>query len=278
MRNCLAGICCFVSVCAASSELMVLSVMPVELWQSQNSAYLPVAMVQQILNHYPSPYTIESVSLNRAFAELQSRSGACVMGVRKTTERQQNFLFSQPYVIAPEIRLVVKADSDSDWAARLKVMQDQDGLVSLQRVLDARTPPVLVTEDGRSYGAAIDPILSKHRRNSPIYVKTAKVSNFGDTLPMLNKGFVDMALEYPVAITDLEFPMLASFRLKEADPFALAYFACNRDAVTAELLQQLDSAILQFRNQPEFKQMLLAIYPPAERAKIWQAWLRLSGS
>jgi len=258
-----------------AAELLLMSMSPAELYQAQHSTYLPVAMVQQVLRYYPAPYKIETVSLNRALAGMRSTEGACVSGVRKSAARQDEFLYSEPYVIAPDIRLLLK--TDSPWVSRLKTMQDKDGRVSLARLLALTHPPVLVTEDGRSYGATIDPILSAHRKSKAVYIRTSKVSRFGETLPMLTKGFVDMALEYSVAITPQELSQLQTFKLLEADPFALAFFACNRDAETAEILQLLDRAILTFRNKPEFQSMLLEPFPPAERAEAWQAWLRLKG-
>ncbi|MFN6263009.1 MAG: hypothetical protein ACK4XG_09370 [Chromatiaceae bacterium] len=258
-----------------AAELLLMSMSPAELYQAQHSTYLPVAMVQQVLRYYPAPYKIETVSLNRALAGMRSTEGACVSGVRKSAARQDEFLYSEPYVIAPDVRLLLK--TDSPWVNRLKTMQDKDGRVSLARLLALTHPPVLVTEDGRTYGATIDPILSAHRKSKAVYIRTSKVSRFGETLPMLTKGFVDMALEYSVAIAPQELSQLQTFKLLEADPFALAFFACKRDAETAEILQQLNRAILTFRDKPEFQSMLLEPFPPAERAEAWQAWLRLTG-
>lgn len=274
MRQWLAGFLGLCSTSAAAAELMLLSALPVDLFQQSTPGYAPVAMVQQVLKYYPAPYKIESVSLNRAFVELQNRPGACVIGVRKTAQRQRDYLFSEPYIIAPDIRILVKAGSP--WVGRLKALQDKEGRVSLQQLLTLSKPPVLVTENGRSYGAAMDPILTAYRQQNPVYVKTAKVSRFGDTVPMLQKGYADLVLEYPAALNATELATLHNFRLQEADPYALAYFACKRDADTTVLLQQLDSAILQFRRQPKFKQLLLDIYAPAERAQVWQAWQELS--
>lgn len=274
MRNWIAGLCIFSCACAAGDDLLLLSALPLELFKSRESAYQPVAMVQQVLKYYPAPYTIEAVNLNRAFAELQSRTGSCVVGVRKTPQRMQDFLFSQPYIIAPDIRLLVKADSV--WARRLQRLQDPTGLLSLQQILSLKSPPVLVTEEGRAYGHAIDALLSEHKRHHAMYLKTTKVSRFGETLPMLSKGFVDVALEYPVVVPPEAGGTLQSFRLKEADPFALAYFACKRDAATAEFLQQLNNAILAFRNKPEFRTMLVEPFPQEERVQVWQQWLKLT--
>lgn len=274
MRNWFAGFCGLYCAAASAAELMLLSAMPVHLFEQATPGYAPVAMVQQVLKYYPAPYKIESVSLNRAFAELQSRPGACVVGVRKTPKRQLDYLFSKPYIIAPDIRLMVK--TGSPWVGRLKALQDKDGRVRLQQLLALHQPPVLVTEDGRSYGAAMDPILTTYRQQNPVYVKTAKVSRFGDSIPMLQKGYVDLVLEYPAALNSSERALLQSFRLREADPYSLAYFACKRDAETAALLQQLNSAILQFHRRPEFKQLLLDIYDPLEREQVWQVWQELS--
>lgn len=252
---------------------MLLSALPVELFQSKDSGYHPVAMVQQVLNYYPAPYKIEAVSFNRALAELHTRSGSCAIGVRKTKQRLQEFLFSQPYIITPDIRLQVKANSP--WAQRLARLQDKEGLVSLRQLLSLKSPPTLVLEEGRTYGQAIDEVLIAHKRNKAMYVKTTKVSRFGETLPMLSKDFVDMALEYPLLSTASSASVLQSFRLQEADPFALAYFACKRDAATADILQQLNSAIMAFRSNAEFRTFLVAPFPEQEREQVWQQWLQL---
>jgi len=257
-----------------AAELLLLSTSPAELYQAAHSNYHPVKIVQQVLKYYPAPYQVETVSLNRAFAGLRTKPGACVPVVRKSVERLRDFLFSEPFIIAPDIRLIVKADSR--WIGRLNALQDKTGRISLARLLELPQAPVLVTEDGRTYGAALDPLLAGHRRANSVYVRTAKVSRYGETLPMLSKGFGDMALEYTIVLSAAQLAQFRVYRMQEADPFALAYFACARDAATRAILQQLDQAILTFRRQPQFQQLLLEPFPAAEHAQVWQVWQQMT--
>ena len=257
-----------------ATELLLLSLTPPVDYQDEYNDYHPVKMVRQVLKYYPEPYAIESVSLNRAFVVLRKTPGSCTPVVRKSAARQQQFLFSSAFIIAPDIRLLVK--TNSPWSARLQRMQDRHGRISLERLMQLPHPPVLATEDGRSYGDKLDQLLTLLREVQSVYVRTAKTARYGDLLPMLQKDFVDATLEFVEALPAEEKEKFTAFRLTEAADYSLAYFACANDAQSAQVMQQLDQAIMAFRLSPEFRQMLLAPFPETERPKVWQAWLQLN--
>jgi len=258
-----------------AAELLLLSITPAADYQDEYINYHPVKMVRQVLHYYPEPFQIETVSLNRAFAELRKTPGSCTPVVRKSAARLQSYAFSQAFIIAPDIRLLVK--NDSPWVPRLRRMADASGRVSLERLLKLPYPPVFVTEDGRSYGDPVDQLLAVQRAADSIYVRTARASRYGDLLPMLHKDFVDMTLEFTVALPEEERVKFSAFRLTETPDYSLAYFACGRDAKSLRVLEQLNRAITDFRQSPEFRPMLTAPFPAAEREQVWQAWLELNG-
>lgn len=257
-----------------AAELLLLSMTPAADYQDEYNTYHPVKMVRQVLRYYPGPYQIESVSLNRAFAELRKTPGACTPVVRKSAARLQQYLFSEAFVIAPDIRLLVK--KHSVWHTRLQRMQSVSGRISLAHLLQLPYPPVLVTEDGRVYGDELDQLLATHRNANAVYVHTAKTSRYGELLPMLLKDFVDMTLEFTVAIPDDAQESFSAFRLTEAPDYSLAYFACGRDETSVQVLEKLNTAIEAFRQSAEFRQMLLSPFAPAERPAAWRAWLQLN--
>ncbi len=257
-----------------AADLLLLSMTPAADYQDQSNSYHPVKMVRQVLRYYPDPYQIETVSLNRAFAELRKTPGACTPVVRKSAARVQQYLFSDAFIIAPDIRLLVK--TDSVWHTRLQHMQSVSGRISLAHLLQLPYPPVLVTEEGRVYGDALDQLLTTHRNANAVYVHTAKTSRYGDLLPMLLKDFVDMTLEFTVAIPDEEKALFSAFRLTEAPDYSLAFFACGRDETSVQVLEKLNKAIMAFQQSAEFRQMLLSPFLPAERPAVWRAWLQLN--
>ncbi|MDZ7869343.1 MAG: hypothetical protein U5L02_09140 [Rheinheimera sp.] len=264
----------FIVLPLPAAELLLMSLTPAADYQDEYNNYHPVKMVRQVLKYYAEPYAIESVSLNRAFAVLRKTPGACTPVVRKSAARLQEFLFSSAFIIAPDIRLLVK--TDSPWVARLHRMKNRNGRVSLQSLMQLPHPPVLVTEDGRSYGDKLDPLLTLLREMQSVYVRTAKTSRYGDLLPMLEKDFVDATLEFTEALPVEEKVKFTAFRLAEAPDYTLAYFACAKDAQSAQVMLQLDQAIKAFRLSAEFRPMLLAPFPETERSQVWQAWLQLN--
>ncbi len=267
-------LCCLLLQPLHATELLLLSLTPPVDYQDEYNDYHPVKMVRQVLKYYPEPYAIESVSLNRAFALLRKTPGTCTPVVRKSAARLQEFLFSSAFIIAPDIRLLVKADSL--WSARLRRMQDRNGRISLESLMQLPHPPVLATEDGRSYGDKLDQLLTLLRDVQSVYVRTAKTARYGDLLPMLQKDFVDATLEFVEALPVEEKAKFSAFRLTEAPDYTLAYFACANDAQSPQVLLQLDQAIAAFRRSPEFRHMLLAPFPESEHSLVWQAWLRLN--
>ena len=267
-------LCCLLLQPLHATELLLLSLTPPVDYQDEYNNYHPVKMVRQVLKYYAEPYAIESVSLNRAFAVLRKTPGSCTPVVRKSAARLQEFSFSTAFIIAPDIRLLVK--TDSPWVPRLQRMQDRNGRVSLKSLMQLPLPPVLVTEDGRSYGDKLDQLLTLLRDMQSVYVRTAKTARYGDLLPMLQKDFVDATLEFTEALPAEEKAKFTAFRLTEAPDYTLAYFACANDAQSARVMRQLDQAIMAFRLSAEFRQMLLAPFPESERSKVWQAWLHLN--
>lgn len=59
---------------------------------------------------------------------------------------------------------------------------------------------------------------------------------------MLDKDFVDMTLEFTVALPEEERAKFTAFRLTETPDYSLAYFACGRDAQSVRVLGQLNRA------------------------------------
>ncbi|WP_031569398.1 hypothetical protein [Rheinheimera texasensis] len=264
----------FIMMPLHAAELLLLSMNPAADYLDEYNSYQPVKMVRHVLQFYTEPFHIETVSLNRAFTELRKTPGACTPVVRKSAARLHHYLFSQAFIIAPDIRLLVK--NDSPWVKRLHRMEDAAGRISLERLLILPNPPVLVTEDGRLYGDKIDQLLAFHRAADSIYVRTAKASKYGDLLPMLLKDFVDMTLEFALALPEEERAKFTEFRLAEAPDYSLAYFACGQDAKSIQVLKLLDQAIMRFRETPEFRELLTAPFPAAEKEQVWQAWLQLN--
>ncbi len=95
----------------------------------------------------------------------------------------------------------------------------------LQQLFNQHRPPLLGVELNRSYGNTLDALLQRHQ--SLLYTRSTAGENVGSMLPMLQKGFVDLMLEYPKIAARSTTP-LRIWPLAEAESFNLVHFACSR--------------------------------------------------
>ena len=92
-------------------------------------------------------------------------------------------------------------------------------------------------------------------------------------LPMLQKGFVDLMLEYP-KIVERHSSGLRYWRLTEAEPFNLVHFACNRSEQGGKIVTLLNHAIRTLATQQQYQQLMLQPLAPDERQQALQYWLQ----
>ncbi|ALZ74728.1 hypothetical protein [Rheinheimera sp. F8] len=224
-------------------------------------------ILQQLLSLYPSPYQLVDISRNRAREWTKTAGNACIPWLRKTAERERDYLFTLPYML--ESAIVLISLPDSPWQRQLEQLQDHSGRISLQQLLLLHRPPLLGVEKNRSYGAEIDALLLQHHK--ALYTRSTAGEFVGSMLPMLQKGFVDLMLEYP-KIARRSSTALRFWPLSEAEPFNLVHFACSRSAQGEKIVALLNQIIRQQAGQPSYHQLMFKTLAPAEQAAALHYW------
>lgn len=222
-----------------------------------------------VLQQYPSPYTLVDISRNRAREWTKTAGNACIPWLRKTPARERDFLFTEPYMLESAITLV--SVPGSRWQAQLEQLRTPDGRLSLQQLLSLSRPPLLGVEMNRSYGAVLDALLLQHQ--AALYTRNTAGEYVGSMLPMLQKGFVDLMLEYP-KIAERHSRGLHYWRLTEAEPFNLVHFACSRSAQGEKIVSLLNNAIRALAAQSAYQQLILQPLAEDERQQGLQYWLQ----
>lgn len=209
-------------------------------------------VLQAILDQLPIPFTTQQITRNRARMLVQSHSHACMPWLLKTAARQQHFLFSKPYMLENALRLVVNQNSE---LASLLTQQQRLGNISLQELLTTRRPPLLGIATNRSYGAKADTLLKELHNSSAVYTRTSSPESTAELLPMLQRGFIDVMMEYEVVLQDHSETLLF-FPFQETERYQLSYFACSNTEVMATLMPMVNQAIATVSQDPEFQQLM----------------------
>jgi uncharacterized protein (TIGR02285 family) len=226
-------------------------------------------LLQQVLAFYPDRYQTQSLSRNRAREWIKTAGNACIPWLKKTAAREQEYLFTLPYMVEDALMLVLPANSS--WHPRLLAMQG-GGLLSLRQLLELPNGPLLGIELNRSYGEQLDQLLRDHRHHRSLYIRTSSSEDMGSLMPMLDRGFIDGLLEYQkVALRSGQ--NFHYYRLQEAEPVNLVYFACSKGQQGEAVVAGLNQAILQASQLMAYQQLVLQGIAPAQQASALQYWL-----
>lgn len=237
----------------------------------QTSAGNEATILQQLLTAYPAVYTIEDISRNRAREWVKAADNACIPWLRKTAARQQDFLFSLPYMVEDALQLVLPADSK--WHSTLDNTIQQNQQISLLHLLSLKPGPVIGIELNRSYGETLDQLLSQRQTSWSIYTRTSSSRETGSMLPMLQRGFIDATLEYrKIALrTD---PTLRFYPLFEAEPVNLVHFACSKGERGQRIVNLLNQTIVAKSQQADYQRLVLQGITEHNQQLARQIWLQ----
>lgn len=226
----------------------------------------------RILQQYPSPYSLIEISRNRAREWTKTAGNACIPWLRKTPERERDFLFTVPYMLESAMMLV--SLPQSGWQTQLEKLKDSEGKVSLAQLLQLQRPPLIGIELNRSYGGKLDALLLQHQANAAIYTRSTAGESVGSMLPMLHKGFVDMMLEYP-RIAARSQTELRYWPVAEAEPYNAVHFACSRTPRGEKIVALLNQSIRQQAGTAEYQQLTLQSFAAADRAWVLRDWQKM---
>jgi len=242
----------------------------------QQNAQPETQTLQYLLSRLPVPY--EPVDLNRSRARIwtQTADNACMPWLRKTPKREQEFFFSQPYMVESAIALVTRRQSA--WTETLTHLAAATGAVSLHQLITPKKSPVLSVDLARSYGDQLDSLLHTFDQKGKVMQRNAPQEQVGNHLHMLDKGFIDATLEYPkiVARSGLA---LQLWSVQEAEPFSLVYFACSKTSDGARSVRIINQLLSDAMQQQDYQRLALAGIPPDQQAqalKFWQQAVRVT--
>lgn len=265
-------LCCYIVLLSSFNNIKaepVIIVDAVALLQAPSGNEAQI--LHQLLAAYPAQYSITDISRNRAREWVKTAENACIPWLKKTATREQDFLFSLPYMVEDALQLVVPADSK--WHSTLQTLQQHNPHISLLQILSLKPGPVIGIEINRSYGETLDQLLSQRQSSWSIYTRTTSSNETGSMLPMLQRGFIDATLEYrKVALrTDSS---LRFYSLLEAEPVNLVHFACSKGERGQRVVNLLNQVILSKSQQPDYQQLVLQGIKGANQQLALQIWLK----
>lgn len=270
MKLCLA-VLMIVLFCPPSQAAPLVIVDSVAILKAAQSGNNPEGrLLQQILALYPDQVQSESLSRNRAREWIKTAGNACIPWLKKTAERERDYLFTLPYMVEDALMLVMTADSA--WHPRLMAMQGA-GLLSLRQLLQLPNGPLLGIELNRSYGEQLDQLLLEYRQHRSLYLRTSSSEDMGSLIPMLERGFIDGLLEYQ-KVAKRSGQHFRYYRLQEAEPVNLVYFACSKGQQGEAVVAGLNQAILQASQHAEYQQLMLQGIAPEQQQSALQFWLK----
>lgn len=223
--------------------------------------------LRRIMSYYPGEFQIEDISRNRARAWVKNHRSACIPWLKKTAEREQDFLFTLPYMLEDALQLVVL--NGSEWQQKL----ENTGIISLRQLLAEKKPPLLGIEANRSYGVRLDQLLANLSGSRAIYLRTSSSEAVGSLLPMLEKGFIQVMLEYK-KIADRSGLDLRYYQLEEAEAVNMVYFACSKGTTGQAVVNLLDKAIKKASQDEDYRALILSGLKPELQQHNLQLWLQ----
>lgn len=267
----LALLCLFwASAIRAGEPLQILDI--VETSAPQAAADSATRSLQYLLERLPTPYQLIKINRSRAHQWAKTNSYACIPWLRRTPEREQDFLFSLPYLIESPLQLVVRADSPLDQ--HLLKLVDAEGRVSLRQLMAMQDFPRLGVEQKRSYGQQLDLLMAELAQQQRLLLRNVPPERVGYGLHMLEKNFIDATLEYPKVVKLSGLP-LHSWPLQEAEAYTPVYFACSKTPAGASAIATINQVIQTAAGQQIYQQLALGSLDSATHQHALLYWQQM---
>jgi len=194
------------------------------------------------------------VDAARLWGMIDRGRPVCFLGALRTPAREAKAYFS-PAMIMPGLHLVVRKD-------KAELVPARDGVVSLQAVLAQPDLRGGLTKR-RSYTTALDPLLAAPGGNARVLYQMRD----NHVLRLLDEGYIDYAIEYPVIVEYLQRERvlqrpLALRPLREAPPYAVAEVACTRGEAGRQAIVDIDDALRQLAGAGQLGAYPMRWLPP----------------
>lgn len=205
----------------------------------------------------------------RSWTLIERGDPVCHASAVRSPPREALAYFSNTWPMPP-LQLIVRRERVSALPV------DAAGQVDLTALLaDARLQGVIV--HGRSYGPALDAVLSQPEGVVP-GLRRVTAGDFGSNLvPMLLQGRADYAFEYPNALAALlrtrpEVAGLATLPLKGAMDPVISGVACPRTPWGQAAIRRIDAVLGTPEGAALLRDILMSELPPDSRRQYREAF------
>lgn len=194
----------------------------------------------------------------RSWRLLEAGERVCHSAAVRLPERERLAYFSNTWLLPP-VHLIAAAST------RARLPLDAASQVDLTRLLADKQLHGMVVQ-GRSYGAQVDALLAEAASSDVLQFITA--GDFGsNVLPMLLRGRIDYALEYPNALlafaaTTPEVSRLVALPIQGATTPIVSGVACPRTPWGHAAIRRIDHALGTAEGAAMLKESLLVQLSP----------------
>jgi|GEM_PF-1308607 len=222
-------------------------------------------------------YQLHTMVVNnqRAIEVLKARPNACASNKIITSERLDvSYASKLPQVVFPGLRIFARGDSKA--AVELAGLQDEQGRISVRKVLLSANKLKFVVVRGRHYGAELDALIEAPNWQNRFWKRQADDMAAG-LVDMVRTGRIDLMLEYPNVAAHYQAQQtdgtaLVSYAVAESPVYLLGHILCSRTEQGKAMLQQFDEALAEITKTEAYLEAHLRWFDPdyhAEFRKIY---------
>ncbi|OBP16666.1 hypothetical protein A5320_04555 [Rheinheimera sp. SA_1] len=217
-------------------------------------------------------YQLQTMVVNnqRAIEVLKARPNACAGNKIVTSDRLDiSYASKLPQVVFPGLRIFARADSTA--AAALAGLLDQQGRISVRKVLLEAHKLRFVVVGGRNYGTELDTLIDAAQWQNRFWKRQADDMAAG-VVDMVRTGRIDLMLEYPNVAAHYQAQQtdgtaLVSYAVAESPAYLLGHILCSRTAQGKEMLQQFDAALAEVTQTEAYLDAHLRWFAPDYHAE-----------
>lgn len=219
-----------------------------------------------------TPY-FHQVNFTKASELTRTQADSCMASILKNPQRQAEFIFSRPLSAIEGLKLYLPKDSKLHTKLQSKLKQ-WGGQVRLRELLLTEADFVVGLDLERSYGADLDLLLKEKVVRRSLYFKQSG-AQIAQLWPMLQQHRVSAVLEYPFMLATTDATLLQGYRVAEAEPLQLAYFACNKSARGQAIIDKLNQSIKALAGTQTYLDLHLKTVPAERQQEFIQHYNKL---
>lgn len=208
---------------------------------------------QLLLQRFSKAVTVAELPFARIELEMQGAGVRCTPDRIKTPERLKKYLFSYPVNFYLGYRLYQRADLTP---LSVPILNAQGEVRSLSALLEDEPRSRLLVSSHFSLGHFLDAEVSKVAASKKTLVAASEY--YQQFLGMFLAKRAEYAVLFPTAIqehyhADLPMPV-RSYAIAGAPAVIAGHLMCNKSAESERFLQQVNQALLELYQEPEFLQ------------------------